>query len=280
MKERISEKEFLSRVKTVLERKGLEPYANICCDSAAPTSAYYYVARYALENQLFNTAIALPQVRETMLHAANAPGSRFHHAGTHIAYFQHCLAVCHMLIDLHISLDELDEDILLASALCHILPENIHFEDLEMELTENCHLDLEVYKTVLLIFRETDGTDAEQKIFYERVRENKLALLIKLADRGNLVEQLYGVSSWSARSYIHETRTFYFPMCIYAKAHYPELLAPVSVMMEKMRCLIEIAEILLSRYEAREIELSQEILSLQEENATISRMIQQLCGDC
>ena len=62
-------------------------------------------------------------------------------------------------------------------------------------------------------------------------------------------------------------------MCIYGKEHYHELLAPVSVLMEKIRTLIEVAEVLLRKYEVREAELNRDILSLQEENATLRGMI-------
>lgn len=242
----------------------------------ADSDAYRFTELYANEHCLRNTAIALPLIRYELAHAAAHPDSRFSNARTHRAYLQHALSVCRILIDLRIPVDPGQEDILLAGAVCHIFPENIRLTDAEEILTTQFHLDPEVGKMVALLFREDNQSDAQQKAFFERVQANKLALILKLADRGNLVEQLYGISSWSARSYIHETRHFFFPMCIYAKTHYPDVIAPVSLLMEKMKCLIEASEILLSRYEARESELTQEIMELQEENASIQRMIRSL----
>lgn len=237
---------------------------------------YESIAAYAAEKGLVYTAAALPLVYDLLGRAADHPSSRFCSAAKHIAYRAHAMAVCHMLIDLHVPVSAEEEDILLASALCHVLPENIRMENLEEELSLKEHLHPDVCRTVRLIFWDDNNSGAGQEAFYDRIRDNKLALMIKLADRGNLVEQLYGISGWTARSYIHETRSFFFPMCIYAKEHYPDLLAPVSVLMEKMRSLTEVAEILLSRYERREADLSQEILELQEENATLRSLIQSL----
>lgn len=237
---------------------------------------YRYIRSYAESRNLGCTAAALPAVQNIMANAADLPQSRFHSAHVHIGYFQHALAVCRMLIDLRLPLERREEDILLSAAICHVLPETICYNDLEGEIGAVVLLHPEIYSIVRLLFREDNLSDAQQKLFFESVRRNKLALLIKLADRGNLVQQLYGVSSWSARQYIYETKTYFFPMCIYAKEHYPELLAPVSVLMEKMRCLIQVGEILLSRYEATETALSQEILHLQEENATLKGIIKGL----
>lgn len=234
---------------------------------------YAYIENYCQDRQLPNAALALPLVRWAMCVDANRRPTKFNNPATHRAYFQHAMAVCRMLIDLHIPVTHNEEDILLTAALCHILPENIRYEDFQTELLETCRLPREVYEILRLIVRDDDQSESEQRRFFLRIQEDKLALLIKLADRGNLVEQLYGISSWSARNYIHETRNYFFPMCIYAKEHYPDLLGPVSVMMEKMRCLIEVAEILLSRYESRENELVQEIMNLRDENATLRNMI-------
>lgn len=228
-----------------------------------------YIAAYAAQRELVNTAIALPLVRYVIAHAAEDPNSRFGASAAHGAYFQHSMTVCRMLIDLHITLPQEDEDILLASAICHILPENITIPDLQERITEQYRLDARIAQIVSTLFWKDNSTAAHQQAYYDRVQKNKLALLVKLADRGNLVQQLYDIDGATARSHIQQTRRFFLPMCIYAKEWYPELIAPVSVMLEKMRCLMEVADILLSRYEVRETALMQEILELQEENATI-----------
>lgn len=243
-------------------------------DAGSFANLYKFVEQYALENQLLNTSIALPLVRAMMSRVSVELPDEFKDASEYAADFRHCLSVTRMLINLNIPLSEQEADILFASALCHILPENLSYTKADNRLTNEYHLHPEIHHIVMLLFHKGELSDTEQKRYYGRIQNHRLALLIALADRGNLMGQLYGISSWNARRYIYETRNCYFPMCIYAKEHYTELLAPINVLTEKMRCLIEVAEILLSRYEARETELVQEILSLKEENAKIKGLIQ------
>ncbi|MBQ0060095.1 MAG: hypothetical protein KBS83_09135, partial [Lachnospiraceae bacterium] len=91
-----------------------------------------------------------------------------------------------------------------------------------------------------------------------------------------ILQGLHYVSSWMARRNVYETKTYYFPMCIYAKEQYPELLGCINTLMEKLRNLVELTEMMLNRYEDRENELLQEILALKEENAAIKGIIQRM----
>lgn len=242
-------------------------------DNAPYAARYAFLEQYASDNSLSGLSSALPIVHSLMLHAAESDASRFHVQRTHMGYWQHALNVCNLLIDLHIPLDRQEEDILLCAALCHILPENLWFEDLCSFVTKDMGLLEEVYTIVNNLFFEDNNSGAEQDSYFMRLRENKLSLMIKLADRSNLVAQLYIMSNWNARRYIYETRNFYFPMCTYAKETYPQLFGAVSVLMEKIRCLIEAVEILLNKYETKENELMQDILALEEENIILRRMI-------
>lgn len=237
---------------------------------------YAFLEKYAAEHALNGLTSALPIVHSLMLHAAQSDASRFHVQRTHVGYLEHALSVCNLLIDLHIPLDQQEEDVLLCSALCHILPENLRFEDLRSFVIEEMKLPEEVYTIIDLLFFEDNNSGAEQDSYFMRLRENKLSLMIKLADRSNLVAQLYIMSNWNARRYIYETRNFYFPMCTYAKETYPQLFGAVSVLMEKIRCLIEAVEILLNKYETKENELMQDILALEEENIILRGMIESI----
>lgn len=222
--------------------------------------SYELVEAYAQAGQLQNTLKALPLVQDLVFRTGGMSNSPFEDAVTKL---RHCLAMARILIDLHIPVEREEEDILLASALCHILPASS-----ELFQSEGI-LDPRVFETIRLIRLGDAMNDEKLAAYTARVQENRLALLLRLADRGNLVEQLHSFSGWSTRRYIYETRNFYLPMCVYGKEHYPDLIAPVSILMEKMRSLTEVAEILLGRYEARETELTREILDLQEENARI-----------
>lgn len=240
---------------------------------------YMDIENYAMKNGHFYTAIALPLVRGIMSQSAEQFGRSEAEKQRYGAYFRHCLLVAQMIIDLELELKQEEEDLVLAAAICHILPENhtsVTFQNEKEELTAHFGLAPEIAEIVSLVTRKDGMSEAQQKVFYENIQKNKLALVLRLADRGNLVERLYGISSWSAHEYIYETRAFFFPMCIYAKEHYPEISGQVSVLMEKMRCHVEVSEILLSRYEAREQQLSQEILTLKEENSRIRGIIKKL----
>lgn len=277
MEEMMLQQGFLSDVQDALARFDPEILSYDKEKVGIYGSAYRFVEQHAMDMRLYNTAIALPLVRGILSRVQRE--ARYETTDRYLAEFEHCLAVCQMLVNLHIPVSPLEEDILLASALCHIVPENVRLEQIEEHLPAQRQLNPEVFRIVRLLFREDNMSDAALREYFARVQGDKLALLILLSDRGNLVEQLYGMSTWSAHRYIHETRTYFFPMCIFAKEHYHDLLAPVSVLMEKMRSLIEVTEILLHRHEAREAELTREILDLQEENATIKGMIRKYRGE-
>ena len=236
---------------------------------------YAQVEEYAAENDLESVQKALPAIREIMSRSARNPSAQTRYQSELL----HCLEVCLMLIDLHLAIPGEEEDALLAAVLLHVYPENFSVEDLEGKLVGEMGFRPAVYHIVDTILPGRDLTDEEQQDFYERVQENKLALLAALADRGNIVQQLHRFSTWNAHRYIDETKACYYPMCIYGKEHYHELLAPISVLMEKMRSLLEVAEILLRRYEVREAELIQDILALREENATIKGIIAKFKGE-
>lgn len=243
-------------------------------DSEAYVSLYKFVEQYALEKHLLNTSIALPLVRGVISRVSSELPDEFKGASEYASDFTHCLSVTKMLISLHVPLSQTEEDILLASSICHILPENIPYQASENQLTQKYCLDPAVHKIIMLLYRRDGLSEGEQKRYFKRIQSNRLALLIALADRGNLMGHLYEISSWSARKYIHETRSHFFPMSVYAKEHYQDLLPVINVLTEKMKSLIEIEEILLSRYEAQETELIQEIISLKEENARLKGLIQ------
>lgn len=239
---------------------------------------FHSVEQYAWEKQFVNTALALPLVRGILSRIDMRNEEGFKDGEEYAIDFKNWLLVTRMLIDLHLPIEREEKDILLASTICCALPDHVPGRTINGEgsdlLTERYHLDPEITRIIRLISYDSELPEHDKKAVFRRIQENKLALLIMLADRGNLMGQLYGLSSWHARRYIYETRKYYFPMSIYANEHYTELLTSITVLTEKMRCLIEIAEILLSRYEAKETELTQEILTLKEENARLKGLIQ------
>lgn len=189
-------------------------------------------------------------------------------------YFEHAIAIAWMLMDLTFPLSKEEEDCMLTAALCHILPELFYDIDVKSEC-KRVGLDERIANIILLITRK-DGMDEEQTAcHYENLKKDKLALFIRLVDRSNLVEHLYGISQIQAKAYINETKKYFLPICIYAKEQYPQFRGQISIVMEKMRTLIQVMEILFARYELEENALNDEILNLTEENSRLRTIIKE-----
>lgn len=237
---------------------------------------YSFVSQYAQKKQLPNLLSLLPVVREIVDGNLGNLRGRIQDDMIYYAHFHHSFSVCRMLIDLPTPVGEADEDIMLSSAVAHVFPEAFFTDNLWGEMHRCCRLSPEVFDMLSLIYWDEMRPQGEKAAFFESIREDKLAILVKLADQSHLIELLYEYNSWSARSFIHETRSFYFPLCIYAQEHYPDIHAAVNILMQKMQNISLGAEILLAHYEARENELLQDILELQEDNAALKRRIRKL----
>lgn len=234
-----------------------------------------YVKRYAEKKAFGRTLRALQLIGDILVENYGALVRTGNDAGIHLASFHHSLSVCRMLIDLPIFLDADEKDILLASAICHVLPESFSFESLQIEMLQIRNMDPAVFDMISLLF-QSNNLSGFDKSYFDRIQQNKTAVLIKLADQGHLMELIYDFPSWTARTFIYETRNNFLSICVYAKLHYPDVIAPISILMEKIRSLAEVAEILLNKYESRETELTQEILALQEDNAALKHRIRVL----
>ena len=241
-------------------------------EAARSEELYAFIEEYTNAYGMRNTANALILVQDSLYNAAED----FERNDDRLAYiskYKHALAVCEMLIDLHLPVPHEEEDIVLAAALCHVLTELGSFLEYSDLLMKQYLLDKSVRELVDKIREHPDMSDAEKNKFYDSIQKDRPALLVKLADRGCHVEQLYRLPIWRARAYVQETRYYYFPMCIYAKENDAQIHGVISILMEKMRSLIEVTDILSGRFQEREMTLTNEILTLQEENARIRTMI-------
>lgn len=213
--------------------------------------AYEYVEYYAIQNQLYNTAVALPLMRG--LHngtyrkfAVTKDGESYR-----LPYYIHCLMVARMLVDIPLELSHEEKDILLASALCHDAIEDIDFKNKGKELVDEFSLDPRVYETVFLVSKRKDFTIEEEQQHFHKIEENLLALLIKLADRGNNVEDLYNMSSKKLKEYIEETRTYFVPMCSYGLSHYKSAESAIYLLKDKIFTLVNVSEIMISNFDEK-----------------------------
>ena len=268
MEERI---QFRDRINSVLAN--MEPDALAYNESEfwMIQSTFEYIEYYTIENHLYNTALALRLARG--LHDGSHRKSTLIKNGEayRLPYVIHCLMVCRMLADLNIPISTEENDILLASALCHDMIEDVEFPDHGEELYTKFGLDRRVYETVKLVSKRKDFTEEEERAFFHNIEANRLALLVKLSDRCHNVEDLYNRSLWKIHEYIGETRKFFLPMCSYGMQHYPELISTLQILQEKMMHLTRAAEILAERYGKRIQELEDEYRELKREQESLRR---------
>lgn len=190
-------------------------------------------------------------------------------------YLNRCLNIAKMIVNLHVKLSSLEKDMALAATLLHSLYKHTKFDDFRAAMA-SYGIGPEVCEIVEIITINDINSDDERILFYDRIRGNKIALVVRLFERSNLVERLHIESIAKSKYQIAETKKYFFPMCIFAKEKYPELAPSISIIMEKMRSLIFVSEILMARFERKEKELNDQILFLKEENSRIRGMINQL----
>lgn len=239
-------------------------------------SVYEFLEYYSFENRLWNTCIALPLARG--LHDGTYRRSSIMKNGSsyRLPYVIHCLLVCRMLADLNIPITPDEEDILLASALCHDMIEDLPFPKHGLEMVEDYHLDPRIYEIVRLVSKHKDFTEEQEIEHFHKIEENKLALLVKLSDRSHNVEDLYNMSVKKVHEYVEETNRFILPMCEYGFSHYPELSTTLGILKDKIQCLTETAEVMVDRYEQRELELRDQLKELRMENEKLFKTLNEL----
>ena len=248
---------------------------------------YEFIEYYAARYRMLNTAIALPLARGLHDNVYRKASVSRDDVSYLLPYIIHPLEVCRLLIELNVDLPKEECDILFAAALCHDLIEDVEFEHGGTELTRLYHLDPRVYETVMLVTKRKDFTEAEEQAHFDSITRNRLAMLVKAADRGNNVEDLYNRSSWKVHEYVGETRKYFFPMLEYAAENYKEISASISILKDKIYTLTVAAEFLVNRYDQQEKHFRKRIARLREENESLRKVwnerwhrnVQGKCGD-
>lgn len=187
-------------------------------------------------------------------------------------YYRRRLSVCRMLIKFHLPIEDVLLDAIVATSLCHFLPGDVVPDTQTLFIDNLCSKNMRIAE-IYAVLKQNTYADLS---YYERLTTNKYALLIRLTERGVLVESLYDWKSTEAKVFISQTKESFFPLCIYAKENYPEFRAAATILMEKTRNLISANEALLNRFDAIEDSLMSEITFLKEENAALRAMIAKL----
>lgn len=236
-------------------------------------AGYNDVYTFAQAHVLTNTVLMLNLSKALLYDDQEIPYSLKPYAFRH---FDHSIKVCKLMIDLHLSLTDLELDQALAAEIGHVLCEIVIFPSMGQELCTEYHLDKFIYKIIKILYNQKLNPQMSDEEYYSRIKKHKLAMLIKMAETAILMEQLFKFSLSEVYDKLRHIRTYFFPMCIFAKEYYSELGLVISVLMEKVRLLLEVNDILSNRYNEREIALVHEMLVLEEENARIRVSIREL----
>lgn len=227
---------------------------------------YLFIKGYATGLELNQTLRALPLARK--FHNGQYRKGDIVIDGKiyQLPYVLHVLKVCSTLISLHLPLTKEDLDILLASALLHDCLEDSSsfFPHGGSELTTKYKLNPEIYNIVKLLSKQPGASEEQLDIYFNNIKRNKFATLIKLADRSHNVEDLYNMKPDKLHKYVIETRTWIYPLATYGKTNYPELSNGFTILKSKIVSLTECTETIVELYEETIRAKDAQILELQD----------------
>ena len=230
---------------------------------------YLFIKGYATALDLTQTLKALPLARKFHNGQYRKGFVEIKGEKYRLPYVLHVLKVASTLISLRLDHDDNmsrhELDILLATALLHDSIEDAekYFPKGGEELMSKYHFSREIYDAVKLVSKHPGYTDEQLETYFNEIKKNKYALLVKLADRSHNVEDLYNMKIEKLHKYVYETRKYIYPLTKYGKANYPEYSNGFTILKSKIRSLTELTETLVDMYEIKIAQKDHEIETLQ-----------------
>ena len=242
---------------------------------------YLFIKGYATALGLSSTLKALPLARK--IHNGQYRKGEVEVNGKKykLPYLMHVLKVCSTLISLKLPLPVEELDILLSSAILHDVIEDApegFFRAEGYELVTNYGFPMEVYQVVKLVSKRSGATEEELASYFNDIKKNKFALLIKMADRSHNVEDLHVMKVEKLHKYVNETRNWIYPLSSYAKANYPELSNGVTILKAKIVSLTEETETLTELYEEKIANKERELSEKEKQIEELMKELEQLKG--
>lgn len=240
---------------------------------------YLFIKGFATALNLSNTLKALPLARKIHNGQYRKGPIKINGQEYKLPYLMHVLKVCSTLMSLHLPLSTEELDILFSAAILHDAIEDApegFFRAEGYELVTNYGFPMEVYNVVKLVSKRSGATPEELNQYFNEIKKNKFALLIKMADRSHNVETLHSMKIEKLHKYVEETRRWIYPLSSYAKANYPELSNGVTILKSKIVSLVEETETLVELYEEKIIEKNEEIKRLNDEVEKLKAEIKKL----
>lgn len=221
--------------------------------------SYMFIKGYAIAKNLNQTIIALTIARR--MH-----DGQYRKGGD--PYLCHPLKVCSTLINYGI-----DDDATLSAALLHDVLEDCQ-EKLPLsgkELVSEYGVSQEVFDIISLLTKESGLSERELSIYFNNIKKNPKALLIKLSDRLHNSCTLWTFSYEKLRKYLNETSLFLIPMASYGKNYYPQYTNAFSILKTSIWALNTSIEVMLNIADERIAEMKAE---LDNANSEIERLKQ------
>lgn len=213
--------------------------------------SYLFIKGYACGRNLRNTLKALPLARTIHNGQYRKGETMINDVPYRLPYVLHVLKVTATLISASLPLSDAELDILLSCALLHDSLEDGKgfFKHEGRELVTDYGFPERVYSVVKLLSKHQCATELELNHYFNAIKKDKYALLVKMADRSHNVEDLYVMPTDKLHKYVKETRDYIYPLSTYAKAHYPELSNGVTILKSKIVSLTELTETLVNKYD-------------------------------
>jgi len=192
--------------------------------------SYLFIKGYAIAKEMRNTLIALSVASQFHANQKRKGGA---------PYLIHPLEVTSYLINLGI-----DDDITCAASILHDVVEDCNIKDPYKELSKKYDLSKQVIDVVLLLTKTKDykkGTNSEKE-YYDNIKKDKRAIIIKLSDRANNLSTVDVFTKEKMIEYVNETKNLIYPLCKYAKEYYPELSNAVTIIKYQIVSICETIE--------------------------------------
>ena len=184
---------------------------------------YMYVKDYAIKN-------GMKQTIKILDYASNAHKGQFRKGEGDIPYIAHPLAVsCHA-----ISLG-FDDDNLISAALLHDVCEDCGISVEELPVNDETREAVRVLTKSSLVKADT----VEAKEYYDRIKENKIAVIVKLLDRCNNVSSMAtAFSHKKMKDYLSRTKKYVYPLFDSAEIMYPDYIDRFFIMKYHMTSVV------------------------------------------
>lgn len=209
--------------------------------------SYMFIKGFAIGSNLNQTVIALSVARR--LH-----DGQYRKDG--LPYIVHPLKVCSTLIACGIT-----DDATLSASLLHDVLEDCS-DKLPLgsrTLTQEFQLSQEVVDIITLLTKEPGMTQHELSVYFNNIKKNPKALLVKLSDRLHNSCTLSVFTYEKAIKYLKETSDFILPLASYGKNYYPEYTNAINILKSNIESLNNSTRIMIEKADERVADVKKQL---------------------